>query len=476
MSRLAHTLFIESSCSIGKIYFHQGKIDECIDCLEKALAIKESKMDGALSSLAESRHILASAFIKKGRYFDAIALLESSLSSYKQTPDCELLSSDVMDLLGHAYFTTGDVSRAKSSYEQSLEIKKASLGQDHVSCANVLMEIGKLQVSSNALEEALITFKEVKRLHKIHYQKDNLRNASLLIEVGSIQYQRDKLDVALKCFMEALRIRRLLIEGESSEIADVLAHLGRVYQAKDDQTAAISCYQQSLDMNLDDESKEYEVRHLLGKSYLKNEDYDAAVESLEACLDFHERISGNDSEEWLSTAFDLATAKIHSTKKTGALLLLDQCIFLARQKNATDERLANALFQYGQSFKTQNGNDALSYFKECLEIRKQAGGAALDMSDTLYEIGLIYQSRKQYSATLESYKDSLKLRQSVDAHDERTADILYRIGEMYRLGGKLDMAFNNLTVSLGAYYMSVGKNHPSVAHCFHSIGYVHGEL
>lgn len=466
----------ESVSSIGKIYFHKNKIDECIDCLERALEIKLNKMSGSASSLAESQHILASAFMKKDRYFDAIALLETALSSYHNMHDCELLSSDVMDLLGHAYNVTGDLARAKSSYEQSLDIKKICLGQDHISCANVLLEIGKLQVASNSLEEGLVTFKEVKRLHKIHYQKDNLKNAILLIEVGSIQYRRNKLDVALKCFMEALRIRRLLIEGESTEIAETLTHLGRVYQAKGDHTAAISCYQQSLDIKLD-ESKENEIKQLLGESYLKSKDYDAAVDCLEECLSFQERSNGNHSNEWLSTAFNLATAKINSsTRNDGALLLLDQCIFLSRQKGIIDERLANALFQYGESSKSNNDNEALRYFKECVAIRQQVGGGTLDTADALYEIGLIHESRKQYSTTLHTYQESLKLRQSVDAQDERTADILYRIGEIYRLGGKLDMALNNLTVSLGAYYMSVGKNHPSVANCFHSIGYVHGKL
>lgn len=425
------------------------------------------------ASLAESRHILASAFIKRCRYFDAIALLESALSSYKLMPDCELMRSDVLDLLGHAYSVTGDLARAQSSYEQSLDIKKASLGPDHVACANVLMEIGKIQVSTSDLEKALSTFKEVKRLHKMHYQKDNLKNANLLIEVGSIQYRRLKLDVALKCFMEALRIRRLLLSAGSVEIAEVLTHLGKVYEAKDDHTAAISCYQQSLDTIEQDEAKTFELKQLLGTAYLKIEEYVSAVDALKSCLTYHERTNGIDSDEWISTGFDLVTAKINSSMKNdGAVMLLEQCIFLAKSKGNSDERLAKAMFQYARIFSKRDSNEALNYFTECLEIRRQTDGNKLDISDTLYEIGLIYQSRKQYSSTLESLRESLKLRQSVDAQDERTADILYRIGEINRLGGKLDIAFNNLTVALGAYYMSVGKNHPSVANCFHSLGYV----
>jgi hypothetical protein len=67
------------------------------------------------------------------------------------------------------------------------------------------------------------------------------------------------------------------------------------------------------------------------------------------------------------------------------------------------------------------------------------------------------------------------LRQSVNAEDEKTADIIFRMGEVYRVCGKLDLAYNNLTVALGAYYMAVGKNHPSVATTLHSLGYICGQ-
>lgn len=434
-------------------------------------------MTGSLSSQAETGHILASAYLKEERYFDAISLLESALSTYKQAKDCDLLRSDVLDLLGHAHCAIGDIAKAMSAYEQSLDIKQVRLGHEHIACGNVLMELGKLQVASNLLEDALVTFKEVKRLHKIHYEKDNLKNADMLMLVGSVQYLRGKYDVALKCFLETLRIRRLLITGGANPIAEVLTHLGRTYQAMDDHTAAISCFQQALDIKQNDVTM-YETRRLLGSSYLECDNYDDAVRTLEACLHFQETVKGNESEEWVSIAYDLATAKINSsTNIDDALSLLEQCILLSKQSGTADSRLANALFQYGQIINNSpdKADEALGHFEECLHIRRGIGNV-MEISDVLFEIGAIHESKKQYRATLESYQESLALRQSIDAQDERTADLLYRTGEVQRLSGKLDKAFNNITIALGAYYMSVGKNHRKVADTFHSLGYICGEL
>jgi tetratricopeptide (TPR) repeat protein len=287
---------------------------------------------------------------------------------------------------------------------------------------------------------------------------------------------RGKYDVALKCFLETLRIRRLLITGGANPIAEVLTHLGRTYQAMDDHTAAISCFQQALDIKQNDVTM-YETRRLLGSSYLECDNYDDAVRTLEACLHFQETVKGNESEEWVSIAYDLATAKINSsTNIDEALSLLEQCIVLSKQSGTADGRLANALFQYGQIINNSpdKADEALGHFEECLHIRRGFGNV-MEISDVLFEIGAIHESKKQYRATLESYQESLALRQSIDAQDERTADLLYRTGEVQRLSGKLDKAFNNITIALGAYYMSVGKNHRKVADTFHSLGYICGE-
>ena len=128
------------------------------------------------------------------------------------------------------------------------------------------------------------------------------------------------------------------------------------------------------------------------------------------------------------------------------------------------------------SEKDGSTQEALAYFEECLDIRNQMrNGSAVEKSDALFEIGLIHESKKkQYRIALEFYQESLKLRQSVDAHDERTADLLFKLGEVNRLHGKFDIAHNNLTIALGAYYTTLGKKHLSVANTFHSLGYVCG--
>ena len=146
--------------SLGKIYLFQDKVNDAIVCLEEALEIKKSKLPNNHMSLAETLHLLGSLHIKKGNYATAISYLTSALVLYRGRRSCEIMKSDVLDLLGSAYSKEGKYSNAILSYEHSLKIKKAVVGQDTVPCANVLMEIGRLRSFNNDDDGALTAFKQ----------------------------------------------------------------------------------------------------------------------------------------------------------------------------------------------------------------------------------------------------------------------------------------------------------------------------
>ena len=146
--------------SIGRIYFHQNKVDDAIACLEEALIIKLRFLPEKHMSMAETQHLLGSLYIKKNKFTPAIPLLKSALLGYKGSRDCEIIKSDVLDLLGSAYAKLGENDHAILSYEHSLKIKIVVVGKDGVACANVLMEIGKLKSLEDDIDGALVAFKE----------------------------------------------------------------------------------------------------------------------------------------------------------------------------------------------------------------------------------------------------------------------------------------------------------------------------
>lgn len=146
--------------SLGKIYYHQGRVDEAIACLERALEIKSRHLSEKHMSLAETKHLLGSLYMKKNNVAPVVPLLQSALVAYRGTRHCEIMKSDVLDLLGSAYAKLGEVDHAILSFEHSLKIKKVVVGPDTIPCANVLMEIGKLKSKKDDIDGALAAFKE----------------------------------------------------------------------------------------------------------------------------------------------------------------------------------------------------------------------------------------------------------------------------------------------------------------------------
>lgn len=152
--------FLYAFDSIGRIYFYQEKYEEAIDCVEQALKIKGNALRERHISLAESQHLLGSLLIKKANFSSAVPLLKDALITYKDKKDCEVLKSDVLDLLATAYLKKEDDQFALLSLEQSLKIKTKILGPDDLACANVLMMLGKLKAKKGDVNGALVAFKE----------------------------------------------------------------------------------------------------------------------------------------------------------------------------------------------------------------------------------------------------------------------------------------------------------------------------
>jgi tetratricopeptide (TPR) repeat protein len=146
--------------SIGRIYFYQDKFEEAIRYVGQALKIKETSLHERHTSLAESQHLMGSLLIKRDDFSSAIPLLRSALITYKSKKDCDVLKSDVLDLLAKAYMSKGDNQSAILSLEQSLKIKREILGPDDLACANVLFTVGKLKQKMENVNGALVAFKE----------------------------------------------------------------------------------------------------------------------------------------------------------------------------------------------------------------------------------------------------------------------------------------------------------------------------
>ena len=322
----------------------------------------------------------------------------------------------------------------------------------------------------------------MKRIQKIIYGKNHLKNAELLIQVGLIQDRLNNNEMALRCFAEALKMRRKLLDKNHHSVAEALVHTGRMHQSNGDHFKSMGLFEEAIDIYRESDgggtSQEcaYALR-LLGLSQSACGDKESAMSSLEQCLNLRESTYGSESEQWAEVAYDLGIAKYEAGLYDDAVLLLDKFVLSqksSRESGGGSESLSNALFYLGKTYlrKQRSVDNAMVYFDEALAIRKQLSNNELGVSEVLFQIGGVRESRKQYLESLVCYEESLKLRISVSGEDEETADIVSRIGEVRRIRGQYDLALQNFTLALDMYKRTVGETHLSVANTYHSLGYV----
>ena len=342
------------------------------------------------------------------------------------------------------------------------------------------MQIGKLKSLQDNINGALIDFKEgdsitfltrlsffvvttilrfciyyrtVKRIQKLLYGKNHLKNADLLIEVGLIQDRLGNIEMALRCFAEALRMRRKFLEKHDKDIAGALFHTGRMHQSKKEHHKSQMFFEQAIYIycELDDDFAPQlanACRHL-GLSQIACGDREKALSSLERCLELRECTYGLESEQWAEAAYDIGIAKYESGFYKEAAKLLDKFVLLQKgfDFSLVDSRskVSNALLHLGKIYiKKRNIDSARVCLEEALEIRKKLSNNEIGLSEVLFSIGGAHEYKKQYLESLVCYEESLKLRLSVLGEDEKTADIISRIGEIRRSRGQLDLALGTI--------------------------------
>lgn len=141
----------------------------------------ENELKEALNG--EDLTIISSKYLELGEFcleIDAIEyginFIQSALSRNKRLPE----EYKLYELLGHLNYTHGMLEDALNSYKKY--IKKVPKGDDYVTQASVLFNMGKLLILLEKYDAAVKTFKESEKLYELH--GDYLERAQLLYDIG----------------------------------------------------------------------------------------------------------------------------------------------------------------------------------------------------------------------------------------------------------------------------------------------------
>jgi len=292
----------------------------------------------------------ASNFMRRGRYTEAVQLLEIVVECQKARNGP--VHEDVGDALhnvGIAELRAEEYYQALQAFEEAVRVRKGALGNDHAQVAVSLMRVGISLLLLQRLDDALWIFREALTVRKNALGALHPSNARIWNNIGCVHVEFNELKEARRSFESALDIQRnaLVNDPENGPImfgaSTTLQNLGYLYAKREMYEKAAMVLRESLTL----QEKVMEPDH---PSVLNT------LESLaEACMDarryphasrYYEellkRYEGSDSSE--STASILKQASLlqkigsihmHQNDPQMQLMKLQMAIQLLRSDSTT---------------------------------------------------------------------------------------------------------------------------------------------
>ena len=330
-------------------------------------------------------------------------LLLDKASSDKGRGDCLLM-------LGNVYKDMGEYSKALSSYERSLEIKKVALPPNHPDLASSYNNIGIVYYNMGEYSKALSSHKRSLEIKKVALPPNHPNLASSYNNIGMVYYNTGEYSKALSYYEQSLEIKKVALPPNHPDFAGSYNNIGMVYHEMGEYSKALSSYERSL-----------EVRKV-------------------ALPPNHPLLAGSyNNIGWVQDNMGEYSKALSSYEQSLEIRKV------ALPPNHPD--LASSYNNIGLVYMNMGEfSKAVSYYEQSLEIRKVAlPPNHPDLAKSYNNIGSVYYNVGEYSKALLSYEQSLEIRKvALLPNHPNLATSYNNIGAVYYNMGEYSKALSYL--------------------------------
>ncbi len=224
---------------VGALRIAQGRYDDAIVLLERALATAERELPPEDPALSSTLNRLANAQSRKGNLAEARRYLERSIELQHQTLGEEhpYLAMSLHNL-GGVLFRSGELDEALAAYERSLAMKEKLLGADHRDLSNTLSNLGITLRNLGRYAEARPYLERSVTIAEASFGVDHPSYAQSLLNVAGVIGALGSNDEALPLFERGLGLLEQRLGKDHPDVAGVLLELGGVRSALGDNAGA----------------------------------------------------------------------------------------------------------------------------------------------------------------------------------------------------------------------------------------------
>ncbi|WP_229424372.1 tetratricopeptide repeat protein [Moorena producens] len=304
--------------------------------------------------------------------------------------------------LGRFYQGQGTYDQAKPWYEQSLEITRSRLGENHPSVATSLNNLALLYWSMGRYHQAELLSQQNLEIYK-QLGENHPDVATSLNNLGLVYYSMGRYDQAEPLYQQALEMSKQLLGENHPHVASSLNNLAALYDSMERYDLAEPLYQQALEM----------YKQLLGENH---PDVASSLNNLALLYDSMER-------------YDLAEPLYQQ-----ALEMYKQLLGKNHPDVATSlNNLAGLYYSMGRY------DQAEPLLQQALEMRKQLlGQNHPDVATSLNNLGNLYRLTGRYDQAEPLYQQALEIAEGrLGSNHHNTVNIRKNLESLRSLLGKL---------------------------------------
>lgn len=434
--------------------------DEIIH-LEEALRLKMSAQQGKNynESIADTIHCIGVHYQSQGELNSAMSSYEKALHLY--TYGCVKMSklkmSRTLHNIGVVYCERGEYGVALNCFEQCLTVHRSRMGNHDMSECDTLCWIGKCNREKGDTGAALKSFEEALEIKEASPEKEDLDVAELLQNIGIVYDDMEKYEKSLGFYKRSLAIRRSKLHYTHPDIIDIMSCMANVYYSSGDIEKGLEFFTLALKMRELDANV-----------------FDKGSDAFKAMMQSYEDVIALTKQKFCSKEeFDLRDASeiiynslVNQDKKethenAEKDLALKRDIALLRMKQGS---MCDRADEYSK---------AIESYTMSLQIRKELKDYKA-LGNILNLMGVVHAKRKRYRRAMKCFRDAVKLRKAVlpgDAID--IAETLHNIGHCAAKQGKLVLAMESYKEAYDIKTNTLGLDNLSSAQTLHCIGMLH---
>jgi tetratricopeptide (TPR) repeat protein len=379
-----HPSVANSYSNIGVVWDNKGEYDKALDFYQKSLDIRIKKLGGEHPDVAISLSNIGVVWDSKGEYDKAIDFYQKSLDIKLKTLGGEHPSlAKSYGNIGVACNKKGEYDKALYFHQKCLDIQMKTIGGEHPSVATTYSNIGATWDLKSEYDKALEFYQKCQDIQIKKLGGDHPNVAIVYSNIGVLWDNKGDYDKALEFYQKCQDIQIKNLGGDHPNVATVYSNIGVLWDNIGEYGKALEFYHKCVDIqikNLGGEHPDVAISYYsIGEAYNNIGEYGKALEFYQKCLNIRLKILGSEHPYIANTYFDIGLCyqKLDSYQLAIESFLLGYKI----------QSKGGYLFRIAASYeKLGNKQDALDYFIQSAEIRKNDPEAGLKDEATLESI------------------------------------------------------------------------------------------